>query len=129
MKRFFYLQLIAFLLLLQPATAHFLVVPTVSTEPPAAVVQQSVEAFKNLSKKEQKSRLKQATKEAKAMRKNGGADDRTILLVILAILLPPLAVYLHQNEINTKFWISLILWLLFWLPGAIYALLVVLGEL
>ncbi|MBK7885425.1 MAG: YqaE/Pmp3 family membrane protein [Chitinophagaceae bacterium] len=50
------------------------------------------------------------------------------LLVILAILLPPLAVYLHQGEINTKFWISLLLTLLFWLPGIIYALIVVLGA-
>jgi len=48
-------------------------------------------------------------------------------LVILAILLPPLAVYLHQGEINTKFWISLILTLLFFIPGIIYALIVVLG--
>ncbi|NCU03665.1 MAG: YqaE/Pmp3 family membrane protein [Chitinophagaceae bacterium] len=55
------------------------------------------------------------------------ADDRTILLVVLAILLPPLAVYLHQGEINNKFWISLVLTLLFWAPGVLYALLVVLG--
>jgi len=31
------------------------------------------------------------------------ASTNTLLLVILAILLPPLAVYLHQGEINTKF--------------------------
>jgi uncharacterized membrane protein YqaE (UPF0057 family) len=51
-----------------------------------------------------------------------------VLLVILAILLPPLAVYLHQGEVNTKFWISLLLTLLFWLPGVIYALIVILGD-
>jgi len=48
-----------------------------------------------------------------------------IILVILAILLPPLAVFLHSG-IGTPFWISLILTLLFWIPGVIYALLVVL---
>jgi uncharacterized membrane protein YqaE (UPF0057 family) len=47
------------------------------------------------------------------------------VLIILSILLPPLAVYLHQDEINSKFWISVLLTLLFWLPGVIYALLVV----
>ncbi|RYD70574.1 MAG: YqaE/Pmp3 family membrane protein [Sphingobacteriales bacterium] len=49
-------------------------------------------------------------------------------MIILAILLPPLAVYLHQGEINKKFWISLLLTLLFFIPGVIYALLVVTGE-
>ena len=55
-------------------------------------------------------------------------STNTLLLVILAILLPPLAVYLHQGEINNKFWIALILTLLFWLPGIIYALVVILGN-
>jgi uncharacterized membrane protein YqaE (UPF0057 family) len=48
-----------------------------------------------------------------------------VVLIILAILLPPLAVYLHQGEINGKFWISVLLTLLFILPGIIYSLLVV----
>jgi len=43
-------------------------------------------------------------------------STNTLLLVILAILLPPLAVYLHEGVINSKFWISLILTLIFWLP-------------
>ncbi len=47
------------------------------------------------------------------------------LLIVLAIILPPLAVFLHQGEINTKFWISLVLSLLFWVPGIIYAFLVI----
>jgi uncharacterized membrane protein YqaE (UPF0057 family) len=68
-------------------------------------------------------------KEAKAAKRAGKApEENTILLVILALLLPPLAVYLHQGEINTKFWISLILTLLFFVPGVIYALIVVLGD-
>lgn len=71
--------------------------------------------------KKQVNTFKQNQRQGKA------ADEQTILLVILAILLPPLAVYLHQNAINNKFWISLILTLLFWVPGVIYALLVVLG--
>ncbi|MCB0740247.1 MAG: YqaE/Pmp3 family membrane protein, partial [Chitinophagaceae bacterium] len=54
----------------------------------------------------------------KAARKaNGEPSTNTLLLVILAILLPPLAVYLHEGVINSRFWISLLLTLLFWLPG------------
>lgn len=97
----------------------------------AAQVNEAVDGFNNLSKKEKKQRLKEVKKQVNLFKKNQGqgkdADTNTILLVILAILLPPLAVYLHQNAINTKFWISLVLTLLFWVPGVIYALLVVLG--
>jgi uncharacterized membrane protein YqaE (UPF0057 family) len=57
----------------------------------------------------------------------GRAGVATVLLVILAILIPPLAVFLHQGEINNRFWISLVLTLLFVLPGVIYSLLVVLN--
>ena len=32
---------------------------------------------------------------------------------------------LKEEEVNSKFWISLILTLLFWIPGVIFALLVV----
>jgi uncharacterized membrane protein YqaE (UPF0057 family) len=95
------------------------------TEPDPAKVRSAVDAFKSLSKKERKKRIKAAKKELKGFmnaKKNGKApSDNTILLVILAILLPPLAVYLHQGEINTKFWIALLLTILFWLPGEIYA--------
>ncbi len=53
------------------------------------------------------------------------AIKATFVEVILAIFIPPLAVYLHEGEINNRFWISLVLTLLVWLPGVIYALLVV----
>lgn len=104
----------------------------VSTEPDAATVKAATDAFKNLSKKEKKEKAKEIKTELKALKaaKKAGnaAETNTLLLVILAILLPPLAVYLHQGEINKKFWISLLLTLLFWLPGVIYALIVILGN-
>lgn len=53
--------------------------------------------------------------------------ENTLLLVIITILIPPLGVFLHQGTINNKFWISLILTLLFYVPGLIYSLIVVLG--
>lgn len=54
------------------------------------------------------------------------ADDMLILLVILCFFIPPLAVYLATGEIGFEFWISLLLTLLFFLPGVIYSLIVVL---
>ncbi len=110
------------------------VIPTslVTENPDPATVKAALNAFKSLPKKERKSKIKEVKKELKAFkvaRKAGQEPStNTILLVILAILLPPLAVYLHQGEINSKFWISLLLTLLFWLPGVIYALIVILGN-
>jgi uncharacterized membrane protein YqaE (UPF0057 family) len=97
-----------------------------------ATLKSALASFKNLSRKEKKERFKQVKKEMKAYKaskKRGGEPSTdTLLLVILAILLPPLAVYLHEGEINNKFWISLILTLLFFVPGVIYALIVVLDK-
>ena len=97
----------------------------------AVTLQKSLHEFNSLSKHERKSRIKEAKsylKEYKAQKANGDdVSTNQILLVILAVLLPPLAVYLHENALNSKFWLSLLLTLLFWLPGLIYALIVILG--
>lgn len=103
-----------------------------SPEPTPESVKAALAEFKSLSKKERKTRIKEAKKELKKYKKERKAGQEpstnTLLLVILCILLPPLAVYLHQGEINNKFWISLLLTLLFWIPGVIYSLIVVLGA-
>jgi len=102
-----------------------------TSEPDPAKVKASVEAFNRLSRKEKKAKIREVKKQLsyfKKQKKAGRAADETlILLVILAILLPPLAVYLYEDEINTRFWISLLLTILFWLPGVIYALVLILG--
>jgi uncharacterized membrane protein YqaE (UPF0057 family) len=51
-------------------------------------------------------------------------SDSDLLLILLCLILPPLAVYLYFDAVNTTFWISLILTLLFWIPGIIFAFLV-----
>ncbi|MFN0203413.1 MAG: YqaE/Pmp3 family membrane protein [Bacteroidia bacterium] len=78
---------------------------------------------------------KMTVKEKKEMRKevvnrlkNIKADDNQLVEILLAIFIPPVAVYMHQNGITKDFWIDLILCLLFWLPGQIYALYVVLKK-
>ncbi|MBV6485319.1 MAG: hypothetical protein KFKLKKLM_01880 [Flavobacteriales bacterium] len=48
-----------------------------------------------------------------------------IVLAILAIFIPPLAVYLHEDAITANFWVDLLLTFLFWLPGIIFAFLVI----
>lgn len=100
-------------------------IPTISTS-------DALKEFNSISKAEKKERIKEVKsqlKEYKKAKKAGNAPStNTLLLVILAILLPPLAVYLHQGEINNKFWIALLLTLLFFLPGVIYALVVILGN-
>jgi uncharacterized membrane protein YqaE (UPF0057 family) len=99
-------------------------------------VKDALKEFKNINRSEKKARIKAAKaalKEYKA-KKNAGDEPSTnqLLMIILAILLPPLAVYLHEGEVNTKFWISLILTLLvifsffLWIIPVLYALLVVL---
>ena len=98
-------------------------------EPDPATVKAALAEFKNLSKQERKERVKLVKKEWKNFKKekkaNRSAKVEQVVLIILAILLPPLAVYLHQGEINGRFWLSLLLWFCFILPGVIYALLVV----
>lgn len=48
----------------------------------------------------------------------------TLIEIIVAVLLPPLAVFMRRG-LKTEFWLSLILTLLAWIPGVIYAVYVV----
>jgi uncharacterized membrane protein YqaE (UPF0057 family) len=92
-------------------------------------VKDAMKEFNSLTHKEKRARFKEVKaylKEYKKEGKKADSDTNTLLLVILAILLPPLAVYLHEKTINTKFWIDLLLCFLFWLPAIIYALIVIL---
>ena len=95
------------------------------------MVKDAMHAFNSLSKAERKARfgeVKSLVKNYHQQQNEGGSDvsTNTLLYAILAILLPPLAVGLHEGGINNRFWISLLLSLLFFLPGIIYALIVVL---
>lgn len=124
--------MLAFALFVSPVYAVNVVNPgNGQALPDAATVTNAVNEFKSLSRKEKRERMKEVKKllkEHKQQKKAGAApSENTILLAILAILLPPLAVYLHEGEANNRFWISVLLTLLFWIPGVIYALFVVLS--
>ena len=134
------LSLIAVFLILtgstMPTFAAFIIHPSNGVEQPASPAPTSfssaIHEFMDLSRKERRERIKEAKSEIKNFKaeKKASSEPSTnqLLLVILAIILPPLAVYLHEGVINGKFWLDLLLTLLFFLPGVIYALIVVLGK-
>ena len=140
MKRCFtYLMVSLFaVVFVAPAMAAVVSEPVIPSDsvhgqPDKAAVTSALNEFKSLDRKERRTRIKESKKwlkEYRAEKKAGKSKRETdqTLLIILCILLPPLAVYLKEDEINSKFWISILLTLLFWLPGIIYALLVVFDE-
>ena len=116
--------LMFFLLASQPALA----VNRSAASAPAT--EMAVSAEKAMSKKQKRQMRKQARKQLRAKIKEMAKtmDTDLLLLVIVTILLPPLGMFLYEGEINNRFWISLLLTLLFYLPGLIYTLVVILGE-
>ncbi len=134
MKKIFTRLLVAFFAFSMVCSPVFAINVTETSKegtPDSKTVNEALSSFKSLSKREKREKLRDVKKVVRDFKesKAAGAEPstNTLLLVILAILLPPLAVYLHEGAINNKFWISLILTLLFWLPGVIYALIVVLS--
>lgn len=81
----------------------------------------AAEEFSKMSTLKKIKALKNAKKRSQL---EENSEVTFLLLILLAILLPPVAVFLKRG-ISTSFWISLILTLLFWIPGVIYALLIV----
>ncbi|MEL6593730.1 MAG: YqaE/Pmp3 family membrane protein [Bacteroidota bacterium] len=109
----FLLSFFAFMPLSQAASA-----PAVDNVPAF-----NVEADAEMTRAEKRALRKELRK---AMRES--RDDDNVLAIICAILIPPLGVYLHQNEITIDFWVALILMILTvtWFLGSLFALLVVL---
>ena len=110
------------------------------TERQEEVIREVEERLQNMSRQEKrdlrrqirKLNLKEYTKDLPVYNsfEMEGLQQETqvnILALILALILPPLGVYVHQGEVNNKFWISLLLTVLFYVPGQIYSVLVVLG--
>lgn len=52
-------------------------------------------------------------------------NENKILKIILAVLLPPLAVFMSSG-LSTQFWLNLVLTIVgFWIVGVVHALIVV----
>lgn len=52
--------------------------------------------------------------------------DNKVLQIIVALFIPPLAVYMKNGKIDNDFWINIVATLLGGLPGVIHALWVIL---
>ncbi len=50
-----------------------------------------------------------------------------LLCAIISIFIPPLGVALYEEDITSHFWIDLLLTILLYVPGLIYALIIILG--
>ena len=127
----YFILTIGFLLLLGnplPLTAAH---PSTANAEKRALVSTLKEQMSKMSRQDRMELKRSIRSEVKTFKqkKRAGeeADVSTLLLTLIALILPPLAVYLHQGEINSKFWISLLLTLLIWIPGVVYALLVIFG--
>ncbi len=54
------------------------------------------------------------------------ANENKLLKIVLAVLLPPLAVFMNSG-LSTQFWLNLVLTIVgFWIVGVVHALIVVL---
>jgi uncharacterized membrane protein YqaE (UPF0057 family) len=125
------LVLISFAAIAPQTYAASMTVPVApNSEDPT--IKQALQEFNNLSSKEKKERIKEAKKAIKKLKAEKKASKEPIaskgLQILFAILLPPLGILLHEGVINNRFWIGLLLTLLFYLPGMIYALIVVLED-
>lgn len=132
--RFNYILTIGIVLLLQPLQSHSSQPLPAHRTPASATVdprfQSALNTFRELSPKAKKEQIREMKNRLRSWKKENHrsakeATDDTVLLALLAVFLPPLAVFLKEEEINARFWISVLLTLLFWLPGIVYALLVV----
>jgi len=54
-------------------------------------------------------------------------DSEKIVAIILAIFLPPLAVFMKEG-LHSQFWINCVLCIFIWFPGIIHALYVVMKN-
>lgn len=98
--------------------------PATENKPAAFNEAQALKTAKERLASMTKAEKKELKKEIRKSIQGSAASSTNILLIILAILIPPLAVGLYEG-ITNRFWISLLLTILFFLPGMIYALLVV----
>lgn len=135
------LSVFAALVVFSPTTQAAVLHPVKQTE--------SVEkSERQMTKKElrrerravRKSFRKALREQLREMRRSGKVDDvELILLVIIALFVPPLAMFLYDGEASSRFWISLVLLLLaipLWgflgavalLASVLYTLYIILSE-
>ena len=106
----------------------------------------TAEEYQALDRKEKRQVRKQIRKDLrkqlKEIRKQEKtSDDETIILAVLAVILPPLAIFIHDGDASNRFWFTLLLWvgglilgailnlwLLLLIPSIAYSLSIILSE-
>jgi len=96
----------------------------------AAPIKSTSKKLNSVPKRNKVSKFIESKKLAKRASKSSGSDEDIllILLVILCFLIPPLAVGIASDWDLTMLLISIILTLLFWIPGVLFALYIVLKD-
>lgn len=79
----------------------------------------AIREMKSVLKENKKASINSANNFSE-INKTNESDVALILLVLIALILPPLAVYLYFGEIETHFWINIILCLLFGVSFGIF---------
>lgn len=102
--------------------------PAASVAPGPEVAAPATAPAKAEIKAAKKELRKQAMKSFFSPKETNDLSTDDLIILIVTIILPPLGVFLYEGDFTTRFWISLILTLLLWLPGLIYSLLVVTGT-
>ncbi len=95
--------------------------PTTETKASYSDTKVSAGESQKMAKKYTKADQRNLRKLLKAQEAVGQVDMPMWAYIVFAILLPPLAVGLFEG-IHGPFWLSILLTLLFWLPGVIYAI-------
>jgi uncharacterized membrane protein YqaE (UPF0057 family) len=75
--------------------------------------------YKKLKFREKLKLIREMRKELKKQKK-GGSDVPMVVLIILAIFLPPIAVGLYTNWDTPTLW-NLLFWIFFIIPGIVHA--------
>lgn len=125
------IALLSFAMFVTPAQAAYVPAAAATTTTTDANTELALknavkESWTSLSRAERKSRISAAKDALKNM--NGAASDKTALAVILAILIPFVGVWYYEGKFTNRVLIALLLSLLFYIPGLIYALVVILGK-
>lgn len=100
-------------------------VATIKTESNSNVVKASEKAKTKLSVKDKIAAVKAVNKMKKAAKRGDADGIPTVLLFVLAVLLPPLAVGLVTDWDLEETLINVALTFLCWLPGIVHAIIVV----
>lgn len=113
----------------EPVELEEMAVSTVDEETPSVQKRDEVTEM-TISKKREKIKMRDVVKKVRSIKKqkksnSGNSSVPMVLLIILAILLPWLAVGLHTGWDTLLTLVSFLLWLLFVVPGIVFALLVI----